>query len=177
MYKTQHTWFAAFTTQAEIKDEYRRLCRAHHPDLFTHNSTPDELQERTRVMQEINAAYAIAMDTAARRENPGKSEASYAGSADLAERIRQAIEAVIRFDNITIEICGAWVWVKGDTRPIKEALKEAGYRWAPRKDGQPWYFAGVASSNKGGSYTMDDIRQRYGSEYVTSQRRTVNAID
>jgi hypothetical protein len=49
-------------------------------------------------------------------------------SADLAERIRQAIEAVIRFDNIEIEICGAWVWLHGETFAIKEHLKANGYQ-------------------------------------------------
>jgi hypothetical protein len=104
-----------------------RLCRQHHPDLYA-NETEEKQAEQTRIMQALNAEYAIAMDKAVRAEKPGQSEASYAGSADLAERIRQAIEAVIRFDNIEIEICGAWVWLHGDTYPIKEHLKASGYQ-------------------------------------------------
>jgi hypothetical protein len=41
--------------QGELKRLYRELARAHHPDFAT---TDDERARRTRVMVEINAAYA-----------------------------------------------------------------------------------------------------------------------
>lgn len=160
-------YFAAFTTREAIKDEYRRLCRINHPDLFATESE-EKQAEQTRIMQAINAEYAVAMDRAVRAEKPGQSEASYAGSADLAERIRQAIEAVIRFDNIEIEICGAWVWLHGETYPIREHLKANGYRWGRGK--RLWYFAGVASSSRS-SHSMEEIRDRYGSERVQREQK------
>lgn len=166
-------YFANFATRDEIKDEYRRLCREHHPDLFA-NESPEVQAEQTRIMQAINAEYAIAMDKAVRAEKPGQSEASYAGSADLAERIRQAIEAVIRFDNIEIEICGAWVWLHGETFPIKDHLKANGYRWGRQK--RLWYFAGCASSSRS-SHSMEEIRERYGSERVNRERRNTSSLE
>jgi curved DNA-binding protein CbpA len=159
-------FFTTCLDEQQIKDEYRRLCRLHHPDLHTAGCSPEQTAAATRKMQEINAAYSIAMDQAVRRAKPNFTESQYDASATVAELIRQAIEAIIRFDNISIEICGAWVWVSGDTRPIKEALKDAGYKWAPRKDGQPWYFAGVPSMNRRRKYSLDEIRNRYGSERV-----------
>jgi curved DNA-binding protein CbpA len=172
MYRTYSPfYFASFKTRDEIKEEYRRLCRLHHPDLFA-TQGEDIQAAQTRIMQEINAEFAIAMDAAVRAEKPGQSEASYAGSADLAERIRQAIEAVIRFDGIEIEICGAWVWLHGETYPIKDALKEAGYRWGRQK--RLWYFAGVSSSSRS-SHSMDEIRDRYGSERVNRPSQPTHA--
>ncbi len=174
MYSRTYTahYFINFKTRDEIKEEYRRLCRANHPDLFAQESE-DVQGKQTRIMQEINAEFAIAMDAAVRAEKPGQSEASYAGSADLAERIRQAIEAVIRFDNIDIEICGAWVWLHGETYPIKDHLKANGYRWGRQK--RLWYFAGIASSSRS-SHSMDEIRDRYGSERVNRPTHTTSNL-
>jgi hypothetical protein len=169
---TTFAYFAGFKTRDEIKEEYRRLCRLHHPDLFA-NESPEIQAEQTRTMQAINTEYRAAMDAAVRAEKPGQSEASYAGSADVAERIRQAIEAVIRFDQIEIEICGAWLWLHGETYAIKDHLKASGYRWGRQK--RLWYFAGVASSSRT-SHSMEEIRERYGSERVTRQARTASSL-
>ena len=38
------------------------------------------------------------------------------------------------FENITIELIGSWIWVSGDTREIKEKLKEIGFKWASKKN-------------------------------------------
>jgi len=42
--------------------------------------------------------------------------------------------------NLTdFEIRGFWLWVRGDTKPHKEYLKTAGFRWSPKQGA--WYFA------------------------------------
>ena len=60
-----------FTSQMsidEIKSKYRQLALANHPDKGGD----------TRTMQDINAAYAFAINHAVRREKPGKTEQEYA---------------------------------------------------------------------------------------------------
>lgn len=52
-------------------------------------------------------------------------------------KINEAINAIIGL-NLTIEMRGTWVWVTGDTKPQKEALKAAGYKWSPKK--VAWYL-------------------------------------
>jgi len=54
------------------------------------------------------------------------------------------------------------VWVSGDTRNHKDALKAAGFRWAPQKT--MWYFRpdNWTSASRGG-FDMDAIRSKYGS--------------
>jgi curved DNA-binding protein CbpA len=153
------TYFSNCSTSEEIKNEYRRLAKLNHPDIGGDTAT----------MQAINLAYTLAMDAAIRSEKPGWTPEGYDHAAAVAEGIREAIDAIIKFDNISIEICGTWVWVSGQTRAIKEALKEAGYKWAPKKDGQPWYFAGTPSRNRKRRYSLDEIRMRYGSDKVENQ--------
>ena len=145
-------WFAGCKTQEEIKKEYRRLCFIHHPDKGG----------ETSVMQEINAEYARASANATRREQPDWTEAQYRTAATVAEEIREAIERIVTLQGLQIEICGLWVWVGGNTRVHKEALKAAGYKWASKK--KKWYFAGVPAGGYG--WSMDKIRSRYGSQRV-----------
>lgn len=66
---------------------------------------------------------------------------------------------------LEIEICGTWVWVSGDTKPVKEGLKAAGFRWAPKKMKWYWKPAGQRSFGRG-KWSMDEIREFHGSERV-----------
>lgn len=175
-------YFAGCNTAEQVKIEYRRLCKLWHPDL----GAQEEVQMRTAKMQEINAAYAQAsakyrqeeMREKARQQNrPEPNEQDYADAAVVDERIRQAIEAIIRFEFLTIEICGLWVWVDGTqkrgTSPQNDealdVLMSAGYKWAGKK--KRWHFDGVPAGGYR-NFTMDEIRNRYGSQQVN--RRSPN---
>lgn len=144
-------------TPEQLHTQYRDLCKLHHPDLNRTDPTA------TARMQQINAEYAAAMAPSQRKNKPGKTEAEYTDLARVAENIRAAIEAIITLAGIQIEICGLWVWVSGDTKPVKETLKTAGYKWASKKE--KWYYAGIASGGRG-HWDMDEIRSRYGSQRV-----------
>ncbi len=167
-----NNYFASCHSVEEVKTEYRKLCKQWHPDL----GSAEERETRTRKMQEINAAYAQAsavyrqeeMSARARQYNrPEPTQQDYADAAAVDERIRQAIERIITLEGLEIEICGLWVWVGGETKRHREALRQAEYRWASQKE--KWYFAGVPA---GGfrSMEMDEIRQRYGSQRVLTKR-------
>jgi hypothetical protein len=153
---TTYSYFDNFSTPDEIRARYRQLAQLHHPD---HGGS-------TATMQAINAEYALAIAQARRANKPGKTETEYASMAQVDEHIRAAIEAIITYPGLDIEICGLWVWVGGNTKTYKDQLKTAGYKWAPKKI--KWYFAGVPAGGRG-QFDMDDIRERYGSEHVTSK--------
>ena len=72
------------------------------------------------------------------------------------------INALIRYDDLIIELCGTWIWISGNTKEHKEVLKANKCRWAKNKE--MWYFRleEYASHNRRTS-TMDDIRARYAS--------------
>ena len=58
------------------------------------------------------------------------------------------------------------MWVGGETKKHRDALKAAGYKWAINK--VRWHFAGVSA---GGfrQFDMDEIRQRCGSQRVVTR--------
>jgi curved DNA-binding protein CbpA len=171
-------YFAGCTTAEQVKIEYRRLCKLWHPGLG--EQTPEAIHERTIKMQEINAAYAMhsakwhgeEMRENARKWNrPEPTQQDYTDAAAVDERIRAAIEKIIRFGFLEIEICGLWVWVSGTqkrgfSKEMDSALDEmmrAGYKWSPNK--QKWHFAGVPAGGYR-HFDMDEIRRKYGSKVV-----------
>ena len=78
------------------------------------------------------------------------------------------IAQIIHLAGLNIELCGAWLWVSGETFANREALKAAGLRYASKK--QMWYWrpeeAACPRSRRGA--TMNDIRRKYGSQTFTS---------
>jgi hypothetical protein len=100
-----------------------------------------------------------------------KSAADFHDMEGLAEEIRQTIEAVLNNvpDDVDLELCGLWLWASGNTKPIKEILKANGFKWAPKKEGQPWYKAFVPSFNRT-KRTMEEIRNMHGSTKFSHTR-------
>ena len=135
----------------EIRAAYRAACSKYHPDR-----NPAGLE----MMKLVNAAYEALENydylTAAKEaENV---------TTDLGDEMNAALNAVIGL-GLTIELCGSWIWVSGDTKPHKDVLKAAGYHWAPKKCMWHWRPADYKSFSRG-KYTMDEIRAAHGSTSV-----------
>lgn len=90
---------------------------------------------------------------------------------DLDDELREAVEAILSLPGINIEVCGSWVWVSGDTRNVKDNLKEANFRWACKK--KMWYYRKADDAQhygrKGKYKDMGYIRSKYGSEELKSE--------
>jgi len=172
-------YFADAKTLEDVKKIYRDLCRTYHPDL-----NPTDVERCTKIMQEINAQYAVASENARRAEarkkasetgKPEPTAADYVEFAKVDEAIRAAIEKIITFSFLEIEICGLWVWVGGTQKrgtsaendAALDTMQAAGYHFAHKK--AKWYFEGCPSRGRG-NFSMDDIRARYGSVKVEAKR-------
>lgn len=96
-------------------------------------------------------------------------------STNFGEELNNAINAIINLDGISIEVCGAWVWVTGETKKHAQALgkKGAGFYYASKK--QAWYFRPADFKSRGrGKHSLDEIRAKYGSESV--ERKSKNKL-
>jgi len=63
--------------------------------------------------------------------------------------LEKIINLILHFENITIELVGSWVYVSGNTKKIKEKLKEMGFKW---------------ESKNPTPKRMEEIKSKYGSE-------------
>ncbi len=156
-------WFNECRTLDEVKARYKKLAKQHHPDLG--GDTLD--------MQEINKEYAFASAKAIKGENLSDEETEH--QILSSEAYRKAIEAIIHLDDITIELVGWWIWVTGNTRPLKDILKRAGYFFASKK--LAWYFRTADYKvSKGGKKSLDEIRAKYGSEVLNDNKSKRNFL-
>ena len=86
-------------------------------------------------------------------------------TTEQEQNIVKALAFARELPGVRVELVGAWVWVNGNTKPHRESLKAAGFRWAPKKE--RWYFAGVPSSGRGRD--MLSLRAKYGYELVKDE--------
>ena len=49
-------------------------------------------------------------------------------STELKQNIVNAIETLEEVEGISLEVCGSWLWVDGDTKPVKDLIKSVGGR-------------------------------------------------
>lgn len=151
-------WFNDCKTLDEVKAQYKKLAKQYHPDLGGDTAT----------MQEINKEYAFA--TAKAVKGADLSEEETEAEILSSEAYRKAIEQIIHLEGVTIELVGYWIWVTGNTYPVRAALKEAGFLFASKK--VAWYFrtAEYKVSQSSGK-SLDEIRSKYGSEVLNEDEK------
>lgn len=150
-------------TPEKIKAAYRAAALANHPDRVGDAST--------HIMQAINEAYDAIKDFTGSVE--------YEAGTGYGSELSEAIQAIVHFDRLDIEICGSWIWVSGTTgektdemKAIRSALKGAGFRW--HKPKAKWYKnpkSDLKRRRRRSNVAMDEIRDRYGSQRVATQGR------
>lgn len=145
-------YFAACTTLEELKKEYRRLAMIHHPD---HGGD-------TATMQAINGEYSEAFARLKNQHNAAADEAHQ--TTETPEEFITIISQLLRFPGLTVELCGSWLWITGETYAIKDQLKAAGCRWSSSKKAWYWHHPEEGHRWHKGTATMSDIRTKYGSQ-------------
>lgn len=147
----------------DIKLAYKRKAKEFHPDR---NPAGAE------IMKMINVAYALVKDE--NNVNVFENQAM----KNYPEALADAVNAILNL-GLTIEVCGLWIWVSGDTQPHKETLKSAHYCWSVKK--KMWYYRPAkAKSRKYRSpdkseWDMNKIRETYGSS--NPQRQHLNSLE
>ena len=130
----------------EAKKIYKTLAKKLHPDV-------GGSEEEFKI---LNAVYTDLIEHKIYFSNEIKID---------IER-EKIISLILHFENITIELVGSWVWVSGDTKEIKEKLKEIGFKWASKK--MMWYFGEMKSKNPTPK-SMEEIKSKYGSETLKTK--------
>jgi hypothetical protein len=151
---------AAKTLQG-LKEVYRAAAKDYHPDL---HAGIDHM-----IMGRINNAYDRIAKTLAQTNDWGQpaTEKQYEAAVKVAEEYTAIIVQLLKLEGLVIEICGSWLWISGDTRQHRDALKAIGLIWSPNK--QMWYWrpAEHKSSNRC-RWEMDRIREKFGARRIDS---------
>lgn len=151
------TYFTHVSTLDELKAEYRRLAMKHHPDRGGDTETMKEInRQHDELFEKLKAAHNAKADA----DTTGRTY----HTTETAAEFRDIIEALLKLDGLTVELCGAWLWIGGETRKHKDALKAAGCRWSNNKKLWYWRHPEDARPYHRGRKTIDQIRSKYGSQ-------------
>jgi len=80
--------------------------------------------------------------------------------------LEKIISQILHYDNITIEVIGSWIWLSGDTKIIKDKLKDLSFKWASKK--KMWYYGEMKGRNHK-QKSMNEIKSKYGCETLKSK--------
>ena len=160
-------WFSNnISTLEELRREYRRLAKLHHPDAG--GDTED--------MKQINAEYDALFAILSRQEAQERPQGEQDTTEDKAaedKAIRAVLDALVNV-NADIEVVGCWVWVSEGSYPYRELLKSIGFKFAPKKKAWCWHFGECHRHHKR-EVSLDEIREKYGSRKVShrNERKAV----
>jgi len=146
-------FFTDVKTIEELKAEYKRLAKLHHPDKGGDVST----------MQAVNKEYEVAFERVRLME--GVSQSDIDDEIELERIFMEKVQAIAHLQGITIELVGRWLWVTGHTYPVRDIIKAAGFFWARKKRAWYWHAPQDNSRNRK-ELSLEEIRERHGSTVV-----------
>ena len=132
----------------EAKKIYKTLAKNLHPDI-------GGSEEDFKILNEIY-------------NNLIEHKIYFSNSSKIDIELEKIISLILHFENINIELVGSWIWVSGDTKEIKEKLKEIGFKWASKK--KMWYYGEMKAKNPNPK-SMEEIKTKYGSETLKSNEK------
>lgn len=136
-----------------LKKEYFKLAKKYHPDAGG----------TTEQMQQLNAEYENLLKKLL--SGSGLSEEQKKNEIELDEALRKVIDELVILEGINIEIVGKWIWVSGNTYPVKDTFKKVGM--FPVKKDNVFYWVYKGSESRGrGNLSMDEIKKKYGVEKI-----------
>ena len=125
----------------EAKKIYKKLAKVLHPDVGGN-------EEEFKL---LNAVYTDLIEN----------KIYFSNSYKIDVELEKIISLILHLEGIiTIELIGSWIWISGDTREIKEKLKEIGFKWASKK--KMWYYGEMKAKNPNPK-SIDEIKSKYGS--------------
>lgn len=141
-----------------LKKQYRELALKYHPDAGgTHSQFIELKNEYDQLFKKI-------------LNNSDLNQEQKDNEIKLDEALQNVVDCLIMLPNVNIEIIGKWIWVRGDTYPIKTELKAAGLIFI-KKAGQPyWVYRGVESAGRG-KMSIQEIKSKYGTHTMTKPNK------
>lgn len=155
MYK----YFKTCKTAEEGKTLYRKLAKQYHPD----NTNGDD-----SIIKQINAEFSewwthhkdIHFDS-----ETGETYHSEKETQETAEDFIEIIRNLSTLTGIEVEQCGSWLWITGNTYPVRNELSSFGCKYSKSK--KSWYWSKDLSNYKPKhGQTMNAIRAKYGSSHI-----------
>jgi hypothetical protein len=148
-----------------VKQKYRELALIFHPDRG------GNLED----MQALNAEYHSVLKSfhGTKTYTTDNKEYEYKYNENLEQVIIDMISKVLSEklgDDVDLLLIGTWLWIVGNTKPVKDKLKELGFKWHSKKN--CWFFHSGEWRGKGSNTSLGDIASKYGYRKYASKLQT-----
>lgn len=153
-------YFENAVTLEEVKQLFKKFARDLHPDNNTDRDT-------TADFQEMKKQYEEAFNRCKNTHRNAKGETYEKETTEAPEEYASIIEALLKMPGLMIELCGSWLWVTGNTKEHKDALKALHFNWSKNKNAWYFHFEPFRKKSKN-KVSLDEIRNMYGSEKFRS---------
>lgn len=130
----------------EAKKIYKNLAKKLHPDVGG----------STELFKILNEVYNYILENGV----------NFSEDSEFDLELEKVISQILHYENIIIEVVGSWIWLQGDTKAIKEVLKDLGFKWASKK--KMWYYGEMKGRNPK-QKSMDEIKAKYGCQTVQNK--------
>jgi hypothetical protein len=152
-------FFKDCTTLDEARKLYYKLAKVYHPDCGGKKEDFQTLQNEFEKFKPSKEKY----------EGEFKSW--------QARPYMDIVEQLMKIRGIIITICGSWIWISGNTKPVKDQIKDiktedTGYKSGFSKNKKQWYFSPVGYrkfSKK--SLSFAEIKNLYGAEELEGEKQ------
>lgn len=142
-----------------LKKQYYKLAKIHHPDSGGSEEGFKAMNNEYEAIQKnILKGGQFTFEQLQNEET-------------ISEAYREIINTFVVIPGLIIEIVGTWVWIGGHTWPVKDQIKEAGFKWHSNK--KLWYWhPGEYKRFNSGELSMEEIRSKYGSSFIPTKDRS-----
>jgi hypothetical protein len=164
-------YFKVIDNLNALKAKYKELAIQNHPDNGGDTATMAKINaEYDEKVKELAKKTKVNAKTKVAEKTEGMTDEEI--SAAIAAEFKATMDALAKMelDGVQIELIGSWLWVSGNTKPIKDNLKAAGFRWCPKKEGKPWTWHDSYTyyPSAKGRMTKEDIEDKHGKEVLKS---------
>jgi len=132
----------------QAKRIYKELAKKLHPDVGG----------STELFKMLNEIYNSILENGI----------NFSSDTEFDLEIEKIISKILHYQDIIIEVVGSWIWISGNSKSIKEELKELGFKWANKK--KMWYYGEMRGRNIK-QKSMSDIKAKYGCLKVHAKAR------
>lgn len=162
-------YFLECETVEEVKAKYRKLARENHPDL---GGKPEE-------MKEVNNQYEQALADCDGQTSRGTDdrEHTYRYNAEVEAEIMEIVQkliAIVAEAKVEINLIGRWIWITGDTKPLKEHFNKLGCIW--HRDRSCWFWRSASDRGRGQGGNLDELASKYGCQDFSTKARSKKAV-
>lgn len=139
----------------QVKTEYRRQAFIYHPDRGGD----------LRVMQRLNEEYLLKLASFDGSETNGEGGKTfkYSFKPDVEQGIMDKIGELLALrlgPTVEINLIGTWIWILGDTKPVKDKIKSVGCKWHSKRG--CWYWQNDGYKRRYSHKSLGALAAQYG---------------